>query len=393
MTYFFVLGNNPTISLMELAAILPNHEARLLGQNFLIWESGHELQPQTLIKKLGGVIKIGEIKKILPAKQDSQPALFGILKKSNQNLAISGKFNFGLSYYGEQKLPTLAWGLELKKKLKEEGLSSRLVTSKEANLSSVVVEQNKLLTKGCELVVASDGGQLFIGQTLAVQAFKDLSKRDYGRPARDDASGMLPPKLAQIMLNLAGINENSGLILDPFCGSGTILQEALLMGAKDVVGSDISPKAIADTKENLAWLKEKYSLSDRGIKVFLKNATKLSESFKPGQVTAIITEPYLGPQRGWHDLKVVKEELEFLYTAALGEFVKILPSKARVVMIWPSFFGNQLLKPSYNAFKIINFFPEDWQKWPGVKLTTRGTVIYGRSGQKVFREIVVLEKK
>jgi tRNA G10 N-methylase Trm11 len=393
MTYFFVLGNNPTISLMELAVILPNHEARLLGENFLIWESSHSLQPQSLIKKLGGVIKIGEIKKILPAKQDSQPALFGILKKANQNLAISGKFNFGFSYYGEQKLPTLAWGLELKKKLKEDGLSSRLVTSKETNLSSVVVEQNKLLTKGCELVVASDGGQLFIGQTLAVQAFKDLSKRDYGRPVRDDASGMLPPKLAQIMLNLAQINENSDLILDPFCGSGTVLQEALLLGAKNVVGTDISPKAIADTKENIAWLKEKYLLDGREVRVFLKNATKLSESFKPGQVTAIVTEPYLGPQRGWHDLRVVKEDLETLYTDTFKEFAKILPSGARVVMVWPSFFGNQLLKPGYNSFKIINVLPEDWQKWPEVRLTSRGTVIYGRSGQKVFREIVVLEKK
>lgn len=393
MIYFFILGNNPSLSLMELAAILPDHQARILGKDFLVWESDNELQPSTLIKKLGGVIKIGVIKKILPPQQDSQPALFSILKKASQNPDLTGKFNFGLSSYGPQKLPTLAWGLELKKKLKAEGVSSRLVTSKEPNLSSVVVEQNKLLNKGCELVVASDGGQLFIGQTLAVQAFKELSKRDYGRPARDDASGMLPPKLAQIMLNLAGVNESSGPVLDPFCGSGTILQEALLLGAKEVIGTDISPKAISDTKENLAWLREKYHLEKIEVRVFLKNATKLSESFKPKEIAAIVCEPYLGPQRGWHDLKIIKEELEALYTASFKEFIKILAPKGRVVMVWPSFFGNQLLKPDYGAFNIVNFLPEDWQKWSEIKLTPRETVIYGRAGQKVFREIVVLEKK
>ncbi len=244
-----------------------------------------------------------------------------------------------------------------------------------------------------EIILAADGGRIIIGRTLAVQAFKDLSKRDYGRPARDDASGMIPPKLAQIMLNLAGVSKNSGLVLDPFCGSGTILQEALLLGAQEVSGTDISPKAISDTKENLAWLRAKYSLEGVKIDVFLKNATKLSQSFKPKSVAAVVSEPYLGPQRGWHDLKVVKKELEELYSLALKEFSKILQEKGRVVMVWPSFFGNQLLQPDYRDFKLINPLPPNWRSFLGVKLTPRDTVIYGRAGQKVFRELVILEKK
>ena len=58
----------------------------------------------------------------------------------------------------------------------------------------------------------------FLGQTLVVQPFKVLSKRDFGRPARDDHSGMLPPKLAQIMINLARRNDDisTKTILDPF---------------------------------------------------------------------------------------------------------------------------------------------------------------------------------
>ena len=93
-----------------------------------------------------------------------------------------------------------------------------------------------------------------------MQPFKDLSRLDFGRPARDDFSGMLPPKLAQIMINLAQVQNPEALIIDPFCGSGTILSEALLMGYKDLLGSDISPKAIADTYKNISWIKDLYKI-------------------------------------------------------------------------------------------------------------------------------------
>ena len=244
-----------------------------------------------------------------------------------------------------------------------------------------------------EIVLAADGGRTLVGHTIAVQAFKDLGKRDFGRPNRDDASGMLPPKVAQIMINLAQIKDYNGLVLDPFCGSGTVLQEALLMGFNNVAGTDLSPKAIEDSKENIAWLKEKFSLTGTKTNIFLKNAIKLSESFKPESVEAIICEPYLGPQRGWNDLKIVKDELEDLYTKSLREFSKILKPHGRVVIIFPMFFGNKPINPDYYKFEIKSSLPEEWKTNSLIKVTTRNTIVYGRAGQKVFREIVVLEKK
>lgn len=70
--------------------------------------------------------------------------------------------------------------------------------------------------------------------------------RDYGRPARDARVGMLPPKLAQIMLNLSVKDEKSGTVLDPFCGTGVLLQEAALAGF-DFIGSDIEPRMVEMT--------------------------------------------------------------------------------------------------------------------------------------------------
>jgi len=391
MIYFFILGNNPTLSLAELLAVLPCQDGSLINKDLFIWETDNEIIPENLIKTLGGTIKIGVFEKIVPLKQDLTDPMLAICLKVSKN--GTSKFNFGISDYGQQPLSLTPIGLTLKKKLREKGVASRLVTSRDKNLSSVVVEQNKLLTKGVEIVLAADGGRTLVGHTIAVQAFKDLSKRDFGRPARDDASGMLPPKVSQIMINLAQIKNYDGLILDPFCGSGTILQEAMLMGFNQVSGTDLSPKAVEDTKENISWLKDKFNLTGVKTNIFLKNATKLSESFKSESVEAIICEPYLGPQRGWNDLKIVKAELEDLYTKSLREFSKILKPHGRVVMIWPMFFGNKQINPDYYKFQIISSLPEEWKTNPIIKLTQRNTVVYGRSGQKVFREIVVLEKK
>lgn len=391
MIYFFILGNNPALSLAELSAVLPCQDGRLINKDLFIWETDNEINPDKLIKNLGGTIKIGVFEKVVVAKQDIHEPILALCLKASKK--CSGKFNFGLSDYGDQALKLTPIGLTIKKRLKEHDISSRLVTSKDKNLSSVVVEQNKLLKKGLEIVLSADGGRTFIGHTLAVQDFKNLSKRDFGRPVRDDASGMIPPKLAQIMLNLAEVKDYNGLILDPFCGSGTILQEALLLDFVNVAGTDISPKAISDTKENIGWLKQQYGLENVKTNIFLKNVVKLSESFKSESVTAIVCEPYLGPQRGWNDISVVKKELELLYSQALREFAKILKPHGRIVMIWPMFFGNKQINPDYYKFEIKNSLIEDWAKEEYVKVTNRNTIVYGRAGQKVFREIVVLEKK
>lgn len=59
----------------------------------------------------------------------------------------------------------------------------------------------------------------------------------------------LDPILARAMINLAEVNP-SKMLMDPFCGSGSILMEASLMGFK-AIGSDISLKLIKGAILNL----------------------------------------------------------------------------------------------------------------------------------------------
>jgi len=424
MHYFFILGNNPTLSMAELLAVFRLKDAqstqrpfgRWVSRNVFILETDKKIKALEIIKKLGGTIKIGAISCALSPGNKEQ--INENIKKIINNKEKQGKFKFGFSYYGLDKFNFKPIGMETKKYLKAKGVNSRWVTSREPTLSSVVVEQNKLINKGIEIVLIENNKKMLLGQTLAIQPFKELSLRDYGRPARDDYSGMLPPKLAQIMINLARPSGTLSLarrgkeddynqvILDPFCGSGTILTEALLMGYRNLIGSDISLKAVSDTEKNIGWIKKKFEISASKFQLYNKNAVELSKFIKPNTVDAIITEPYLGPQRGKINIKKTTKELEKLYSASLAEFKKILRPNGRVVMVWPAFVKTMAGKPAFaktsagklvfinpdlNGFKIINLIPEYLQKHPAIKLTVRNTIIYGRAGQRVWREIIVLK--
>lgn len=409
MKYFSILGNNPSLSVAEISAAAKiEGETKIASGNVLLWD-GPATDSKKFISRLGGSIKIGIIADEVN-RHDNKKIKESVKKIIDKDIAEKNpesKYCFGFSYYGKSNLPIFPLGLEIKKYLKEKKTSCRLVTSKEKTLSSVVVEQNKLTKSGIEIVLIEDGGFLRIGKTEAVQPFKELSRRDFGRPGRDDQSGMLPPKLAQIMLNLSGkipshffcslgdAPEQCPTIIDPFCGSGTILTEAALMGVKNLIGSDISKKAVDDTKTNLEWISKNYELQIKNYELLNISATEISKKIPANSVDAIITEPYLGPQRGKIDFNKTKIELEKLYTQAIKEFSKIIKSDGTIVMIWPVFTGRgahswDFLNPDISGFKIYNSLPSELRAI--LRSTERGTLIYGRQGQKVFREIVVLKK-
>lgn len=398
MKYFFILGTNPALSVAEICALFPNDSISLAGKEAAILETDENLNPEELITIMGGTIKIGEI-----LFTEKSPNFDSILKNLQPFLiqAETGKYNFGISYYGQKKFNPHGLAMAIKNYWRAKEVNSRWVTSKEKVLSSVVVEQNKLTSKGIEIIVIEDQNKLLIGRTLAVQPFKELSFRDFGRPSRDDRSGMIPPKLAQIMINLSRTDnnskfkiQNSKLILDPFCGSGTIISEALLMGYKNLIGSDNSPKAVADTENNLKWVENNFNIKNAHYRLFQSSAQSIAQKIKAKSVDAIVTEPYLGPQRGSVDQKKIKGELEKLYSLALEQFAKVLKDDGTIVMIWPVLKNAKEdinIRPNIGDFKIIS--PINPQIKKRLATANRDTITYGRPGQKVWREIIVLKKQ
>lgn len=368
MNHFFVLGNHPELSNAELAACFDFKKSKSLGE-VLVGEVDLP-QAEIAIARLGGTIKIGRL-----IAKSSKDQLYAVVLPELLKIARPGKFHFGISLYGKSSLNTYRFGLTLKNDLKKHGLSCRLVTSKEKTLSSVVVEQNKLLRNGCEIVLIADGQSILFGITEAVQPFKELSRRDYGRPARDDYSGMLPPKLAQIMINLSRSRKDE-IILDPFCGSGTIVTEAMLMGYESIFGSDISKKAIDDSQKNIEWFKQTFNFSV-SPKLEVRDALLIDQAFRVNSLGGIITETYLGPQRGKVDIEKVSQELGQLYSKFLAVAAPLLKAHRRLVIALPAFLSGK---------KLISV------QLPG-SLIKKDLFLYGRENQRVFRQILVLEKK
>ncbi|MBI5732104.1 MAG: hypothetical protein HY982_01965 [Candidatus Magasanikbacteria bacterium] len=422
MQTFFILGRHSSLSLAEILGLFNREGIEFKIINFsinvLLIETEKRLDAGYLMKQLGGLIKMGEILDSRLSRADfrttesrisrpeADPPLaedfgFECLRKTLELLLPSaGKFSFGISYYGG-KINTHHLGMAIKRWLKDKGIASRFVVSRQPTLSSVVVKTNKLLPgNGIEISIIFSGEKIYWGRTLAVQDFEEYAFRDYGRPARNLKSGMLPPKLAKIMINLAKAPAG-GLILDPFCGGGTILQEALLMGYQ-AMGSDADERAVVGARENLEWLKRNFSTqvgSALGGQLQKIDARNLSEKISLNSIDAIVTEPYLGPPKITTNSQLsIINNLEQLYLQSWREFYKILKPRGRVVMIWPIFkIGRQkyfldIVAPIKKiGFQILNLLPPNFQP-PADEITGRGSFVYSRPDQRVLREIWVWEK-
>ena len=244
------------------------------------------------------------------------------------------------------------------------------------------------------MVIVSSGKKLYFAQTVAHQDADAYTLRDYGKPKPDSRSGMLPPKLAQIMINLSQPKPNT-TIYDPFCGSGIVLQEAIFMKLK-FFGSDISEKAIVQTRENLKWLIKKFNLEVHDYRaliqknIFIADATyyKLSEP-----VDCIVTEPYLGPAH--HQIpsedfaKQIIENLTPLYQKFLQNTNHNLKKNGKLVFVAP------VIKTNTRkiSLELSTLLDGELSKAYNVIEFEKTELIYEQPNQKVLRRIIILEKK
>lgn len=395
--YIIILGREAALAAAEIVAsgIFENFDIKQSSNQFLL---GLSSQPATtiapLINKLGGTVKIAEVIKSLPT---TPPLITAVDLKSLIKLQ-KGKINFGFSVYGERQSEIKGGDLEklgknLKKILVDQGQSCRFVTSQQNPLSSVIAKTQKLIgEKGYEFCLASLPHQTIIAKTIAVQDFVGYSRRDFGRPRRDMRQGLLPPKLAQILLNLARLKPND-VILDPFCGDGTILQEALLLGARQVIGCDINPQAIIKTKQNLDWLKTKLPFTGEWL-VYQYDAKQFNKHLKLNSIDAIITEPWLGPinpPRTIAEQQQLINELVELYHQALINLMPLLKTGGYISMVVPNI-GNFSSAKQLPTLKNLQPVPLLSAALANLFKVDGTTLTYRRPNQMVGREIMVFTK-
>jgi len=419
-TYFFVLGTNHTLSKIDMVNTLQKwgiaFEIEAASEEVLLVKTETDLDVQSLMTELGSAAKIGKIFKTYPLENFPENFLEDVGQEEFKRFFLTKNVvNFGASVYGaggKFKDLNAVFFLsrkivrEIKERLGDLGVEISYLSNKERELSTVTVNQRGLLTHGFELVLGVGEKEVHVGKTLVVQDYESYSARDYGRPARDAASGMIPPKLAKMMINLA-LKDKDKIFLDPFCGSGTFLQELILSGYKNLIGTDSSEKSIRDSETNLNWLVERFKLkkTDYEIKLTQADVVKLSSKVNFKTVTAIVTEPYLGsPQAKFFNPEQIKKEvakLEKLYLAAFDEFRKVLKDTGVIVIVFPIFrFKDQFFELDImDGIYALGFQKRELliSTVPGserlnLKLTSRGGVIYFRPGQTVSREIFVFDK-
>ena len=290
-----ILGRLPKLSIAELEAMFGKSHVRAVSRDIATIDTDN-----LSIDALGGSLKCGKIIHTLPAS--SRPTLehashWITRTYIHQLLAVGGKITLGISAYGLSTSPRQLQkiGLLLKTSMKKHNVSLRLIPNTTTELSTATSHNNKLglSPKKRELfIIKTDNGAIIIAESNGAQNITAYARRDRNRPRRDAFVGMLPPKLAQIMVNLAVGNTTRATILDPFCGTGTVMQEALLKGY-DVCGSDLSQKMIDYTTENIAWLQSKYHITSTVRS--LEQADAMTHQWpKAQQLDAVVCETYLG---------------------------------------------------------------------------------------------------
>lgn len=445
MLYAFVLGRVYTLSLAELLKVLGSldNPIKIVDSSLevVVIEAEKPLDTEKLQRELGGIIKIVKIIDVVKKReQDSiNFALQNYFKPSkikNDFLKnAKGKIQFGVSVYlldmtlakppmrpgpgtGERSTPSAfgepkRLGMFIKRAMQDSGSSIRLVLPEfnSLALASVSVTKNLLLEKGAEICILANKNVVYVGKTLRVQDFEDYGRRDYQRPIRDEQQGMIPPKVAQSMLNLVQAKPGDTL-LDPFCGIGTILQEGMLLGFR-MLGTDINKAAIAGSEKNLEWFRNRYKIPKGKYHLETADVTKVAaiienlkkiNAFK--SINGIVTEGTLGPNYSKYpkpeEIKANFKNLAELYTHAFAEFSKFLENKGKIVICLPAYkkgLTSYEMMPNLDfagvsGYTTEDLFPENLvTKFSFLKLTPRRTVIYDRKDQIVAREIVVFKKK
>lgn len=312
MKSLLIFGRQSELGLAEIESLYGPAVVQPAGSQAAIVD----IDPcQLAFDRLGGSMKFCKLLTTLDTNNWGEVEKFLLKVSPEQSKAMpEGKMLLGLSLYDfkESVQRIEATGLSLKKAIRKTGRPVRLVPNKEHELNSASVIHNKLTSpNGWELVLVRDGDQTHVAQTVKVQDIDAYARRDRERPMRDSRVGMLPPKLAQIIINLsvgqlptdslqnicdipAGqpvpFNLLNKTILDPFCGTGVLLQEASLMGYH-VVGTDLEPRMIKYSEGNLDWLHDLYQMPALASVLEQGDATNHSWTVQPDYVAC---ETYLG---------------------------------------------------------------------------------------------------
>lgn len=386
-----LLGRQPALSMAELECLYGDKAVRWFSDTTALVNS-----PSFDFERLGGSQKAGLV----------VSELFGDWKHVSQTIVEAyskswsghiGKITLGISAYG---FPITArevqkTGVTLKLKLKKSGTSLRLIPNNEPALNTATSHHNKLGLSDNHvelLVIRASSGNVVIAESVGAQNITALAARDQARPKTDAFVGMLPPKLARMMVNMIGSHSNDAsqsTILDPFCGTGVVLQEAALLGYP-VYGTDLSEKMVDYSQQNLTWLSEKYRIQTI---MSVEHGDAMTYRWRD-PIHAVVSEAYLGQPFSAPPSPAKLIEVKKTCNYIVSEFLKNLAAQiapgTRLCLAVPAWRDNQGTFTHLPFIHALNKL--GYARMPLVTVRHEQLVYY-RETQVVARELLVLVRQ
>lgn len=382
-----ILGRQPLLGLAELESLYGAEILQPVGTQAVVIDK----EPSDIdFDRLGGSTRLCQVLATLSTTE--WPEIEKRLSDLLPDNLPSGKLQIGLSAFDLSVSPQAlnASGLKLKKVVRSRGHSMRFIPNQTQILNAAQVLHNHLTgPSGLEFVLVRDSSNTIVAKTIAIQDITSYTLRDRGRPKRDARVGMLPPKLAQIIINLAVSSKDSGWVLDPFCGSGVIPQEALLMSFS-AYATDIEPRMVDYTKVNLEWLENKYK-QNKPTKFDVGDAT----SFKWAKlIDFVASETYLGrPLTAIPNSELLAKTVSECNTI-LKKFLQNINSQlepgTRLCLAMPAW---QVSQGRFKHLPLIDQLSDLGYNRVSFKQVRSEDLLYYRENQIVARELLVLIRK
>lgn len=317
MKTFFILGRNPELSRQEILAYLRArdrpHKEILFEENLLIIETNQG--EKFNIQEFGGVIQLGQINfegdehnlieyfeegEIIPADKFTY-ATFGNLDSEPLKEIFKKRKKKAILKHG-------------RKQIKFQGGTKQDFPNAEFNIFYHKVQE-----------------KVYFGLSTQIYDVHNIKERDMNKPVRREHLA-ISPRLSKILINLSEAKPRD-LLLDPFCGIGGIIQEALLKNI-NVYGIDKDKQATIDAEKNIKWIISKYNILNK-FTIENKDSRKTPDL----QFAAIATETPLGKvlrkKPNDNEAKQIIQNFEAYIIPILTKLKKVKKPNAKIAITFP----------------------------------------------------------
>jgi len=303
--FFLLSGEHPTLPFSELKSILEaeGHKHRILEKLTQV------LRLEANIDSVKSVKSRSAMTRVCCLELFSCDAVLAEILENMRSASLEGFIEQGESFAARVRrikgaTPHLI-GVELERKL------GRLVLNK-------VKESKVNLTAPQKTFfgILTDNRFVFGLKIAEISPKPFIERKPRKRPFFHPTA--MPAKLARCMVNLPQPKKGD-LVLDPFCGTASILVEAWLIGCR-VVGFDVQSRMVRGSLQNLL----RYGVKPEGM------AVADARHLPVAKVDCVVTDPPYGrlaTTLGWSTQQIVED-----FLSAIED---MLPKGRRICMASP----------------------------------------------------------